>query len=168
MSLLNRAKHGHDIKGSTIRLSLLRSPKWPDPTADRGRHTIEYALYPHAGRWREAGTVRRAAEFDSPLLPVVTNRHRGELPATHSFVKLAPERYVLTSIKKSEDSGAWIVQWYDASGEDGVAELTLPFRPKRAVRTSFLEEDGAPLPLEGGVLRVPTRRNAVVTVKVEP
>ena len=71
VSLLNRAKYGHDIKGGTIRLSLLRSPKWPDPTADRGKHTIEYALYPHAGRWRDAGTFRRGAEYDAPLLPMI-------------------------------------------------------------------------------------------------
>ena len=63
ISLLNRAKYGYDIKGNTIRLSLLRSPVWPDPTADRGKHTMEYALYPHAGRWQAARTVRRGYEF---------------------------------------------------------------------------------------------------------
>ena len=168
VSLLNRAKYGHDIKGQTIRLSLLRSPKWPDPTADRGKHAIEYALYPHAGRWREASTFRRGAEYNAPLLSVVTDRHRGDRPALASFVKLAPDRYVLSSIKKAEDSAAWIVQWYDAKGEDGIAELTLPFTPKRAVVTSFLEEDGAPLAFEKNVLRVPTRKNAIVTVKVYP
>jgi alpha-mannosidase len=165
--VLNRAKYGHDTKGSTIRLSLLRSPKWPDPTADRGKHTIEYALYPHAGRWQHAATVRRAAEYNAPLLPVVTEKHRGIARPSASFVKLAPERYVLTSVKQAEDSQAWIIQWYDAAGEDGVAELTLPFTPKRAVLTNFLEDDGAPLPVAGPVLRVPTRAHAVVTVKVE-
>ena len=168
VSLLNRAKYGHDIKGSVIRLSLLRSPKWPDPTADRGHHAIEYALYPHEGRWREAGTARRGAEYNAPLLPVVTDRHRGNRPPVQSFVRLSPERYVLSSIKKAEDSASWIVQWYDTKGEDGVAELTLPFTPKRAVLTNFLEEDGAPVAFEKTVLRVPTRRNAIVTVKVEP
>jgi alpha-mannosidase len=167
VSVLNRAKYGHDTKGSTIRLSLLRSPKWPDPTADRGKHTIEYALYPHAGRWQHAATVRRAAEYNAPLLPVVTDRHRGVAQPSASFVKLAPERYVLTSVKRAEDSPAWIIQWYDAAGEDGVAELTLPFTPKRATLTDFLEGDGAPLPIAGPVLRVPTRHHAMVTVKVE-
>lgn len=168
VSLLNRAKYGHDIKGSTIRLSLLRSPNWPDPTADRGRHTIDYALYPHAGGWRAARTVRRAAEYNAPMLPVATDRHRGDRGPSMSFTALAPERYVLTSVKKAEDSPAWIVQWYEAQGEDGTAELTLPFVPKRATLTSFLEEDGAPVPFDKNVLKVPTRRNAIVTVKVLP
>jgi len=167
VSLLNRAKYGHDIKGSTIRLSLLRSPKWPDPTADRGKHTIEYALYPHAGRWKDAATVRRGAEYNAPLLPVVTDHHKGARAATDGFVTLGPDRYLLTAIKKAEDSSAWIVQWYDTKGEDGTADLTLPFTPKRAVLTGFVEDDGAPVPIKGNVLHVPTRANAIVTVKVE-
>ena len=167
VSLLNRAKYGHDIKGSTMRLSLLRSPKWPDPTADRGKHMIEYALYPHARRWRDAGTVRRGAEYNAPLLAVVTTRHPAAGAPARSFVTLSPERFVLTSIKKAEDSAAWIVQWYDSTEEGGTAVLTLPYTPKRAVLTSFLEEDGAPVPFERNVLKVPTRGHAVVTVKVE-
>jgi alpha-mannosidase len=166
VSLLNRGKYGHDIKGQTMRLSLLRSPKWPDPTADRGKHTIEYALYAHEGRWRDAHTVRRAAEYNAPLLPVTTNRHRGPRPAQLPFVTVAPERCILTSIKKAEDSPDWIVQWYDAKGEDGICELTLPFTPKRAVMTNFLEDDGAPIAFEKNVLKIPTHRNTIVTVKV--
>jgi alpha-mannosidase len=168
VSLLNRAKYGHDIKGSVIRLSLLRSPKWPDPTADRGKHTIEYALYPHAGRVAQSRTVRRGAEYNAPLLAVVTDRHRGELGPMRSVVRLSPDRYVLSSVKTAEDSPAWIVQWYETKGEGGVAELTLPFTPRRAVVTNFLEEDGAPVPFDNNVLKVETRPHAIVTVKIEP
>ncbi len=168
VSLLNRAKYGHDIKGSTMRLSLLRSPVWPDPTADRGKHAIEYALYPHAGRWRAAATVRRGAEYDTPLLAVVTDGHPGTLPVEKSFVSVGPERYVLTSIKKAEDSQAWVIRWYESRGEDGTAEVVLPFEPSRVVMSNFLEEDGAPLPAAGKLLRVPTPRSGVVTVKIFP
>jgi alpha-mannosidase len=168
VSLLNRAKYGYDIKGSTMRLSLLRSPVWPDPTADRGKHVIEYALYPHAGRWREAATVRRGAEYDAPLLAVVTDRHPGPLPAEKSFVSLGPERYVLASIKRAEDSDAWVLQYYESKGEAGIAELVLPFAPKKVMKSNFLEEDGDPVPFEGNAVRLATPRNAVITLKVFP
>lgn len=168
VSLLNRAKYGHDIKGSTMRLSLLRSPNWPDPTADRGKHTIEYALYPHPGGWREALTARHGAEYNAPLLPFVTDKHGGRRPTEDSFVRLTPEAFMLTTIKKAEDSSAWIVQWYDTKGEDGIANVTLPFTPKKATITSFLEEDGTPIAVSGNVLRVPTRAHGIVTLKVEP
>ncbi len=166
VSLLNAAKYGYDVKGNTLRLSLLRSPVWPDPTADRGKHVIEYALYPHAKGWREAGTVRRGYELDHPLLVARTGRHAGALPAEQSFVRLAPDSLVLTSIKKAEDSAAWVVQWYDAHGDGAAATLTLPAAPARAVTSDFLEADGAPLAVEGRGVKAPTGRRATVTVKV--
>ena len=52
-ALLNRSKHGYDTLNSRVRLTLLTSPfgldfaKVPDATADRGKHTIEYAFLPH-------------------------------------------------------------------------------------------------------------------------
>ena len=52
-ALLNRSKHGYDVLNSRVRLTLLTSPtgsdvgKVPDSTADRGKHTIEYAFLPH-------------------------------------------------------------------------------------------------------------------------
>src|SRR5699024_2578924 len=47
VSLLNDSKYGYDIKGNIMRLSLLRSPKWPDEHADIAHHAFTYSLYPH-------------------------------------------------------------------------------------------------------------------------
>jgi alpha-mannosidase len=163
---LNDAKYGYDIKGSTMRLSLLRSPKWPDPTADRGRHRIAYALYPHRGRVLSSMTVRRGYEFNNPLETILTDRHAGTLPAPLSFAHLDPPDLVLTSIKKAEDSDAWIVQWYDAGGNGANAVLQLPRPPVRAVLSNFLEHDGTALPVQGKNLVLQTKPKSVVTVKV--
>ncbi|HEX4825907.1 MAG TPA: glycoside hydrolase family 38 C-terminal domain-containing protein [Candidatus Polarisedimenticolaceae bacterium] len=165
VSLLNTSKYGYDIKGNTMRLSLLRSPEWPDPTADRGKHTIDYALLPHAGGISGAATVRRGYEMNNPLLAVVETAHRGESPR-RSFVRLAPDSLVLTTLKKAEDSNAWVVQWYDPKGEDTTAAVTFDREPSRARATNFLEEDGKDLPIDGDVVRVPSRARAVTTIKV--
>ena len=53
LSLLNDSKYGYDGKDNVLRLSLLRSPEWPDPHADEGWHEFTYALVPHAGGWRK-------------------------------------------------------------------------------------------------------------------
>jgi alpha-mannosidase len=166
VSLLNNSKYGNDIKGNVMRLSLLRSPRWPDPTADRGKHSIEYALYPHAGGWREANTVQKGYEFNEPLIALTTDAHRGTLPQTHSFVQLTPATLVLTVVKKAEDSEAWIVQWYDAVGADTKAVVKLPRAPKRVVISNFLEDDGATLPHRNNEVTVETKKNSVVTIKV--
>jgi alpha-mannosidase len=166
VSLLNRAKYGHDIKGSTMRLSLLRSPKWPDPMADRGKHSVDYALFPHKGRWRDAQTVRKGYEYNAPLIAVQTESHTGSLPMSHSFVQIGPENIVLSTIKKAEDSEAWIVQWYDALGTECEVGLTLPRIPKRVVRSNVLEEDGEAVQFEKNLVKVRTRKNGIVVLKV--
>lgn len=166
VSLLNRAKYGYDIKGSRIRLSLLRSPKWPDPTADRGKHSIEYSLYPHGGRWNTALTVQRGYEYNSPLLSVTTDSHRGVLPLRYSFLQFDATGSVLTTIKRAEDSDAWVVQWYDATGQAAEATLRFPRKVRKAVQSDLLERDGAPVSVQGNVIKTGTRRNGIATVKV--
>ncbi|MDQ1517788.1 MAG: alpha-mannosidase, partial [Actinomycetota bacterium] len=49
VALLNDSKYGYDVRGHTLRLSLLRAPTAPDPLCDRGRHRFTYALLPHDG-----------------------------------------------------------------------------------------------------------------------
>ncbi|HLF19477.1 MAG TPA: glycoside hydrolase family 38 C-terminal domain-containing protein, partial [Bacteroidota bacterium] len=166
VSLINFAKYGYDIKGNTMRLSLLRSPKWPDPTADRGKHEIAYALYPHKGTWKKAATVQRGYEFNNPLIVSTTDMHKGKLTEVHSFVHLSPSSLVLTTIKKAEDSRAWIIQWYDSKGEDTEATLTLPQVPKRVTMSNFLEEDSGKVESKKNVVTVRTKKNSVVTLKV--
>jgi alpha-mannosidase len=167
VSLLNDSKYGHDIKGNIMRLSLLRSPKWPDATADRGKHSIHYALYPHPGTWKQAATVRRGYEFNYPLIAAVGDRHSGTLPVSKAFVKLSPPALVLTTVKKAEDSNAWVIQWYESAGEKTTATLELPVKPKKAVRSNFLEGDGETLQVKGNTVAVPTGASSVVTIKID-
>ncbi len=81
LSILNQDKYGYDAAGNVLRITLLRSPTWPDPDADQGGHHFHYALYPHAGTWKDALTVRHGWEYDYPLQAVVTTAHAGTLAA---------------------------------------------------------------------------------------
>lgn len=166
VSLLNNSKYGYDTKGSMMRLSLLRSPVWPDPTADRGEHTIDYAIYSHRGTWNTGGTERQGYDFNYPLIADIGTKHTGSLPMSYSFFSLSPSNLVMTVVKKAEDSGAWIIEWYDASGSGSTADLTLPRTPKRVVRSNFLEEDGKPVEFRGRHVLIRTGRNSIGTVKV--
>ena len=166
VSLLNSAKYGYDIKGHTMRLSLLRSPRWPDPTADRGKHAISYALYPHEGVWKSAATHQRGYEFNTPLIARMTGSHTGRLPGSHAFVTIAPANLVLTTVKQAEEGNASVLQWYDVKGEASTALVQLPVPPAKAVLSNFLEDDGESLPVKGKTLTVPTGKHGIVTVKV--
>jgi alpha-mannosidase len=102
-SLINQSKYGYDDKDNVLRLSLLRSPTWPDAEADRGHQHFSYALYPHAGTWKDALTERASYEYNYKLKAMQVEAHTGNLPAEHSYRAVSPENVVLTAVKKAED-----------------------------------------------------------------
>ncbi len=94
VSILNDSKYGYDALGNTLRITLLRSPTWPDDVADRGRQRFTYAIYPHTGDWKQAQTMHRGYELNDPLTAQQVFSHTGTLPATHSFViSRKPQRH---------------------------------------------------------------------------
>ncbi|BAU09560.1 hypothetical protein LEP3755_00310 [Leptolyngbya sp. NIES-3755] len=126
VSILSESKHGYDCKSNQIRLTLLRGSEFPDPEADLGQHTFSYAIYPHAGNWKEAQTVRKAEEFCNPLHAIVLSDlpENGTLPPVHSFLDLGSDNLILTSLKQSEDNpDEYVLRCYECHGEP--AELDL-------------------------------------------
>jgi alpha-mannosidase len=168
LSILNQSKYGYDAVGNTLRLTLLRSPKWPDAEADMGHHHFHYALYPHAGTWKEALTVRHGYEYNYPLTAVVTTAHPGSLPASHSFASVAPENVVLTAVKKAEDANGLIFRVYEWAGKETTAEFHVPPGATSASVTNLMETpEGAPLPVDGDVVKAPIHPYEILTIRVD-
>ncbi len=166
-SLINDSKYGYDVKGNVLRLSLLRSPVWPDPNADRGRQHFRYSLYPHAGTWRQADTVLHGYAFNYKFHAMQVDAHTGELPATHSFVAVHPENLVLTAMKKSEDGDALILRFYEWAGKKTNAEITVPDGASTTTTTNLMEHsDGAPLTVSGNHVTVPVGPYSINTVRI--
>ncbi len=172
LSILNQDKYGYDAAGNVLRLTLLRSPTWPDPDADQGEHHFHYALYPHAGTWKDALTVRHGWEYDYPLQAVVTTAHAGSLPAEHSFASVEPDNVVLTAVKKAEDSNGLIFRAYEWAGKDATVEFHVPPGATSATVTNLMETpEGDPLPITtengGDAVRVPIHHNEILTIRVD-
>ena len=168
-SLLNDSKYGYDAKDNVLRLSLLRSPEYPDPHADEGHHEFTYSLYPHAGTWREALTVRQGYEVNVPLLAVTTTRHQGTLPPSQSFFSTQEDSVVITAIKKDADDSSLIVRFYEWAGKKGDIHLTSSASATSASATNLMEVVEGPLSLDatGKVVTVPTNAYEIKTVKVQ-
>ncbi len=168
LSVLNQSKYGYDAVGNVLRLTLLRSPKWPDAEADMGHHHFHYALYPHAGTWKEALTVRHGYEYNYPLTAVVTTAHPGSLPASHSFASVSPENVVLTAVKKAEDANGLIFRVYEWAGKETTAEFHVPPGATSAAVTNLMEQpEGAPLPVVGDVVKTPIHPYEILTIRVD-
>ena len=165
-SLLNDSKYGYDVRGNVLRLSLLRSPEWPDPHADEGHHEFTYSLYPHAGSWRDAQTVRRGYELNYRLIAIRSDKHEGTLPAEHSFVGVEPDNVVLTAIKKSEDDDSLVLRFYEWAGKEADVKLQIPAGAKSASDTDLMERSIAELGVHNDVVTVHTKPYEIKTVKI--
>jgi alpha-mannosidase len=168
LSVINNSKYGYDAAGNVLRLTLLRSPTWPDPEADRGHHHFHYALYPHAGTWKDALTVRHGYEYNYPLTAVVTTAHAGSLPGEHSFASVGPENVVLTAVKKAEDSNGLVFRAYEWAGKDSTAEFHVPPGATGATVTNMQETpEGSTLSVTGDVVKVPIKPYEILTIRVD-
>jgi alpha-mannosidase len=165
LSVLNQDKYGYDAVGNVLRLTLLRAPTWPDPEADQGHHHFHYAIYPHAGTWKDALTVRHGWEYDYPLQAVVTTAHAGSLPAEHSFASVGPENVVLTAVKKAEDANGLIFRVYEWAGKETTAEFHVPPGAADATVTNLMEQpEGEPLKIVDNVVKVPIHPYEILTI----
>ncbi len=168
LAIINNTKYGYDAVGNLLRLTLLRSAKWPDPDADMGHQHFQYALYPHAGNWKDAMTVRHGYEYSYPLTAETTTAHPGALPATHSFASVAPENVVLTAVKKAEDAKGLIFRAYEWAGKESTVEFHVPPGAISATVTNMMEApEGSALAVAGDVVKAPIHPYEILTVRVD-
>jgi alpha-mannosidase len=170
VSLLNDCKYGYDAQPNQLRLTLLRGSEWPDPEADQGDHSFTYAIYPHAGDWKQAQTVRRGYELNMPLQIIELNADQmaqpGTLPTMGSLLDLGSENLVLMAFKQAEDApDEWILRCYECHGEETQLNLTGDLNLKIDSEVNLLEEPVGELIEKGQPIAV--RPWEIVSFKVK-
>ena len=162
VAVLNDGRYGHDVADGVLRLTLLRSPTWPDPDADRGRSEVVYAVMPHGdGDPVRSGVVAAAHALNAPLrvvpVPASTDRSR---PARRSVVAVDDPGFVVTAVTRAEPEGDGVlVRGYEAAGGHRRVRLTVDLPGWRQVER---------VDLVGGVLGRPDVDGATVAVDVTP
>jgi alpha-mannosidase len=143
VALINDGKYGHDVLGNVLRMTLLRSPKAPDPTADMGKHKFSYLLLPHFGSYNWAQVVQAAYAFNAPLHWKLQPSTSGAGDCTQRFVSCEDRNIVIESVKRAEDSNDLIVRMYECHNARGRAELTCSRKVKAAMLCDLMENDVA-------------------------
>lgn len=169
VSLLNDSKYGFDVKDNVIRMTALRSPTDPDPKADEGEHEFSCALYPHAGSWVEGKTVMRAYDFNTPMVMLLTDQHEGLLTSTFSFIRTDDPNVVLSTLKKCEEDGSYILRFYETAGTSRATRLTLWQPVVSAAETNLMELDEIPIvdfAPSASILKVPLKPFEIKTLKL--
>lgn len=166
VSLLNDCKYGYDIQGSTIRLSLLRAPKWPDVTADLGEHEFTYSIYPHTEDWRQAHTLRKAAELNHAPTVVMSQNKQGTLPSVQSLIQFSGQHVVLDTVKPSEDGKGSVLRFYESAGGRETVELNWPHTCKEVFLSDALEHEIETIDQDGGRLELQFAPYEIKTIKI--
>ena len=166
MSLLNDCKYGHDIRDGVMRLSLLRSPTYPDETADQGAHEFTYAILPHAGGWREARTPDAAYALNDPLEAVPVTAGKRKLPEALSLVSCDAPHVMIDTVKLSEGGRDLIVRLYEYENREAKAKLTCALPVVSASDCDLLENDLSALPVRDGKVNFSCKPYEIKTLRL--
>ncbi|MGW7418571.1 alpha-mannosidase [Streptomyces sp. NPDC054813] len=163
VAIVNDSTYGHDVtravrtdgdRGTTttVRVSLLRAPRFPDPETDQGVHRFRHALVPGAGI---ADAVREGWRINLPERRVTGAREAAPL------VTVDNDAVVVTAVKLADDgSGDVVVRFHEAHGGRARTTLTTGFEVAGVSVTDLLER-----PLDSPI---PDRESDSMTVRLRP
>ena len=141
VAVSNSSTYGHDVgrniresdggTTTTVRLSLLRAPKFPDPDADRGRHELTVAIRPGAGI---ADAVQEG--YRTNLAPRLVTGAKEVEP----LFSVNNPALVIEAVKLAQDgSGDVVVRLYESLGQRSSGNITANFPVRDVVATDLLE-----------------------------
>lgn len=141
VALVTSSTYGHDVTRdvraddqgttTTVRASLVRAPKFPDPRTDQGTHRFHHALVPGA---TVGDAVREGYRANLPERRVPGDR------AVRPLVHLDQDAVVLSALKLADDgSGDIVVRCYEAHGGRVRARLTPGFGYRAVAVCDLLE-----------------------------
>ncbi|MGV9324214.1 alpha-mannosidase [Streptosporangium sandarakinum] len=157
VALVTDSTYGHDVTRTvrasdagtttTLRVSLLRAPRFPDPETDQGLHRFRHALVPGAtigDAVREGWFLNlpeRRVPGDAEIAPLVT---------------VDDDAIVVTAVKLADDgSGDVVVRFHESRGGRARARISTGFTATGVAVTDLLERPlagtAAPEPADGAV-----------------
>ncbi|MFF8646320.1 alpha-mannosidase [Streptomyces sp. NPDC015345] len=163
VALVNDSTYGHDVTRAvrtedagtttTVRVSLLRAPRFPDPETDQGVHRFRHALAPGAAI---GDAVREGYRINLPERRVSGGAEVAPL------VTVDNDAVVVTAVKLADDgSGDVVVRFHEAYGGRARATLTAGFEAASVTVTDLLER---PLPDASA----PERTGDAIAVTLRP
>ncbi|MEU3996976.1 glycoside hydrolase family 38 C-terminal domain-containing protein [Streptomyces fungicidicus] len=173
VAVVNDSTYGHDVtrtvradgdRGTTttVRVSLLRAPRFPDPETDQGVHRFRHALVPGASI---GDAVREGWRVNLP------ERRRTGAGEVAPLVTVDRDAVVVTAVKLADDgSGDVVVRFHEAHGARARATLTTGFAATGIEVTDLLERplaDTEAPPLDGDRITVRLRPFELMTLRLK-
>ena len=132
-AILNDCKYGYSARDNVLRMTLLKSPKHPDGTADMGAHSFTYSLLPHADDL--PAVMAEAAALNLP--PHITP---GKAVDARRLLRLAGGNVQLDACKRAEDGNGFILRLHEMMGGKTRAAIVSDYGIKRYAPCNLLED----------------------------
>lgn len=161
--LLNRTKYGYSMENGFLGVTLLRSPVYPDPLADRGKNEFSFKFgFMHGAS--ENQLVEEGLKFN--VLPEVYHNIRA-----HENGHLKIRGAVLASLKKAENSGNRILRLVNYGQKDEEFVVSTPWKIKSARELDLLElslpGSSRNLKMEDSELKGSIKAHEILTLEIE-
>ncbi len=184
LTVLNDGRYGFSTAGQQMRLTLLRSARYPTPWlgaknlkprnqrakfTDLCPHETRYALLPHPGDWRTAKAWQHAMAFNTPLFPQAVQT---DCAAQQQWLSFTAGSTAITACKTPEDGGQrqLIVRLVEMEGAADTVTLSSArdgFVLTAAQETDLLELNPQPVgTLADGTLTVPLSPHEIKTLSL--
>ncbi len=168
VAVVNDSTYGHDINRTarpdggtttTIRTSLIRAPRFPDPQTDQGLHTVNHALVVGAGI---GDAISEGYRINLPER-VVTGAE-----GTAPLVTIDNPNLVVEALKLADDqSGDVIVRLYESTGGRSRGTITPSFTATSATEVDLLERHLADRTLDNGAVALDLRPFQILTLRLK-
>lgn len=182
VAFINNCLTEYELKNDgrgTLALTLLKGVKntictskrldnaYPEQSGGQclGKHTYEYAIYPHAGNWQEGKVYEQAQKFNVVPAAMQTSGHAsGSVKPNSSMYKIENSNLILSAFKKAEDRDTLIMRLFNPTDETIDSKIELAIQPKSAYYTDMNEER-----LEGFDITKPISvgKHKIVTMEFE-
>ncbi len=161
-ALINDCKYAYDAHGQAVRLTLMRGPKWPHPTADQGEHHLRYALALHDG---DVATVHDLAErFNNPL--ALVGAGDGSAVDAFSFASVDAPNVTIETVKKSEEGQDIIVRVFEKANRRADAVISFGLPVAKAALVNMVEQEQQVLDVSDNSVSVSLRPFEVATLRL--
>ncbi|MFJ4918808.1 alpha-mannosidase [Streptomyces sp. NPDC088725] len=171
VALVNDSTYGHDVTRAvrdadagtttTVRASLLRAPRYPDPQTDQGVHRFRHALAPGASI---GDAVREGYRINLPERRVAGD---GEVAP---LVTVDNDDVVVSAVKLADDeSGDLVVRLYESAGGRAKVRVAVGVEVGGLAVTDLLERplaDVARPQLTDGAVSLALRPFELVTLRL--
>ncbi len=167
VALINDCKYGYDCFGNTMRLTLLRAPKAPDPMCDMGRHRFSYVVLPHFDQMVHSDVIAAAYALNSPVRTTRLGHQSGALTALPRLVGADSRNVIIESVKKAEDHSNLIVRLYECHNTRGRTWINCAVPVRRAWLVDLNEDILQELEVTDGQVEIEYSPFEIVTVMLD-